>query len=106
VSSPAPPNGEPTRTYRCRACGHELFDLAAQFEFGTGAWPNFTEPLSERAIVIRDRAPAALGGHEVRCGGCDSHLGQLFGDGPGRGAERYCIEWATVLLSATLGPQS
>lgn len=51
-------------------------------------------------MVIRPRARAALGGYVVHCGGCDRYLGQLYSDGPGRCAERYCVVWAAVTLNA------
>jgi peptide-methionine (R)-S-oxide reductase len=48
TTSPQPPVG----IYRCRVCHSALFDAATQFEYGTGAWPNFTQPVSEHVIAI------------------------------------------------------
>jgi peptide-methionine (R)-S-oxide reductase len=79
-------------SYRCATCDIVLFDGRAAFEFGTGSWPKFIEPVCADNIEIRDRQAATLAGYEVCCAGCGGHLGQLFTDRPGRTAERYCIE--------------
>src|SRR5688572_5359492 len=39
-------------TYRCRACGAELFRSDAKFESGTG-WPSFTEPAVAQNVETR-----------------------------------------------------
>lgn len=83
-------------TYHCARCGLGLFSTNAQFEFGTGCWPNFTGPLSATAVEIRDKSTGSQIRHEVRCRDCKGNVGHMFADGPGRTAERYCIEWALV----------
>jgi peptide-methionine (R)-S-oxide reductase len=90
----------PAAIYRCRGCHSALFDAAHQFECGTGAWPNFTEPLSERVVAVRTQPVSAATGHEVRCATCGSYLGRLFSDGPGRTAERYCMESGAIRLTS------
>jgi peptide-methionine (R)-S-oxide reductase len=99
TTSPQPPVG----IYRCRVCHSALFDAATQFEYGTGAWPNFTQPVSEHVIAIHTQPVGAETGHEIRCATCRSYLGKLFSDGPGSTAERYCIEWGEVRITADCG---
>jgi peptide-methionine (R)-S-oxide reductase len=106
VGSPAEPIGARPATlrdglYRCVACDLALFESRAEFDFGTGCWPNFTEPVCADNIDIRDRFAASLAGHEVCCSGCGKRLGRLFSDGPGRTAERFCIERAAIRFAGT-----
>src|SRR5215470_17407173 len=45
-------------TYRCAACGLELFDAAAKYDSGTG-WPSFFRPLSKASV--QDEPDLSLG---------------------------------------------
>ncbi|MGH9102381.1 MAG: peptide-methionine (R)-S-oxide reductase MsrB [Acidimicrobiales bacterium] len=77
-------------SYRCGACGAELFDSSAQFESHCG-WPSFTEPAAaDRVELIEDRSHGMVR-TEARCRRCGSHLGHLFDDGPGPTGQRWCI---------------
>ncbi|MBI2278490.1 MAG: peptide-methionine (R)-S-oxide reductase MsrB [Candidatus Brennerbacteria bacterium] len=82
-------------TYRCRACGAELFSSSVKFDSGTG-WPSFTEPVNRANVELREDRNYGMNRVEVRCGNCGSHLGHVFDDGPsppagGKGEKRYCI---------------
>lgn len=84
-------------TYRCGACGAELFDTSAQFESHCG-WPSFTEPAAaERVKLLSDRSFGMLR-TEVRCARCGSHLGHVFDDGPAPGGQRWCINSLSLRL--------
>lgn len=86
-------------SYRCRACGAELFRSESKFESHCG-WPSFFAPLAEdRVRYIRDNT-LGMERIEVRCGTCDSHLGHVFG-GEGYPTPtdlRYCINSISLVL--------
>src|ERR1035437_8249836 len=59
-------------TYRCAACGAELFSSDAKFDSGSG-WPSFFEPAVANALELHtDRSPG-MERTEVLCRACGSH---------------------------------
>ena len=97
--------GEYTKTktvgsYRCRACGAELFRSETKFDSHCG-WPSFFAPLAEdRVLYLRDESLPGPPRVEVRCANCASHLGHVC-EGEGYQtptALRYCINSISLTL--------
>lgn len=78
--------------YVCRACGNRLFDATDQFDARCG-WPAFWQPSSDDKVRLIEDRSFGMRRVEVRCKGCDSHLGHVFhGEGFGFPTDaRYCI---------------
>ena len=91
---------ETVGSYRCKACGSELFRSETKFHSGCG-WPSFYAPTSNDAVnLMEDRSLAPRIRTEVRCATCDSHLGHVF-EGEGFDVptdQRWCINSVSLIL--------
>ncbi len=85
-------------TYRCAACGAELFSSDTKFDSGSG-WPSFYEPMKHDAVVTREDNSFFMRRTEVLCANCGAHLGHLFDDGPrAAGGQRWCMNGCALDL--------
>ena len=76
--------------YNCVCCGNLLFKSGDKFDSASG-WPSFSSVGSNTSIIeIRDLSHGMIR-TEVKCAGCESHLGHVFEDGPKPTNLRYCI---------------
>lgn len=77
-------------TYRCVACGNELFNSGTKYDSGCG-WPSFYDVLDKEKVNLHLDKSHGMIRTEVTCAKCDAHLGHVFNDGPTPTGQRYCI---------------
>lgn len=92
---------EDAGAYHCAGCGHRLYDAEHKFHSGCG-WPSFFKEVDEGAISThRDESHGRIR-LEMRCAGCEGHLGHIFEDAPQTPTgTRHCVNgYALVFVPA------
>lgn len=77
--------------YHCAGCGLRLYDAQTKFHSGCG-WPSFFQEAQPAAIRTLTDTTHGMVRTEMRCSGCDGHLGHIFADAPDQpSGVRHCV---------------
>ena len=91
-------NHEAPGDYHCAGCGLHLYSSEHKFHSGCG-WPAFDDEVPNAITRIEDRSHGMLR-TEIRCRGCDGHLGHVFvGEHLTEKNVRHCVNSASIVFA-------
>ena len=84
--------------YHCVGCGQKLYGAAHKFHSGCG-WPSFFQEVEAEAIHTHVDTSFGRVRTEMRCAGCDGHLGHIFDDAPQTPTgTRHCVNGFALIF--------
>ena len=91
--------------YHCAGCGRKLYDAQHKFHSGCG-WPSFFQEVEPDAVRTLTDTSHGMTRTEMRCAGCDGHVGHIFRDAPHMPTGlRHCVNgYALVFVPEGADP--
>jgi len=91
-------HNEASGAYHCAGCGQKLYGAHHKFHSGCG-WPSFFQEVEEGALTTFRDVSHGMVRVEMRCSGCDGHLGHIFQDAPQTPTgTRHCVNGYALLF--------
>ena len=91
-------NHEEPGDYHCAGCGLHLYTSEHKFHSGCG-WPAFDDEVPNAVTRLDDSSHGRVR-TEIRCRGCEGHLGHVFkGEQLTKKNVRHCVNSASIVFA-------